>query len=252
MLILVVPSGGKSNVDYKNEKWETKDFTLPGFWSGGKGSEKLRPGDMFAFVDSRRRMQIHQILDIWTQNLDAHKRPWWIAGAYELKAVIKFGPLFRTVKFNKYLGFHKLSDKTPAVGRAVHEWIPGFEKHCFIPATGVADVPENKTAPPEQERITGWVYFIEEQPSSGWIKIGCTKNDPLDRIPALQTGNPRRLKLLTSVSCADYKKFEGYLHKCFEAKRGEGEWFQLLQEDILQLTKFLQSPTELNEVERKI
>lgn len=238
--ILISPSGGKSRIDYLREAKETDNFTKPGRWSGGTGSQALQVGDMFAFVDADKQMMIFPIINIWIKNLDQYVRPWWQIGAYKIKTVIEYGPMMYLGDMRKYNTFHDLKEKTPSVGRAVHEWRPAFLADCVPfdrPISIIADEKNIKTT--ETKGVEGWVYFIGEEPNSGWVKIGCTRNKPEDRVAELQTGNPRRLVLLNSVTCMDYKKFEAYLHKCFDTKRGVGEWFQLTANEINELVKFL-------------
>lgn len=231
--ILLAPSGGKSNTDYLKEVKETGNFSRPGKWSGGIGSLVLGEGDMFAFADADKQMMIFQITAVWSKNLEQHVRPWWQQGAYKIKTVVQFGPMTHLGDLRKYNTFHELKEGTPVVGRVVHDWRPKFLDLCAPFTHPISEIKDEKTAP------EGWVYFITEEPSSGWIKIGCTRNNPANRVAELQTGNPRKLVLHTSVTCTDYKKFEGYLHKCFDDKRGIGEWFKLETKDVDQLVKFL-------------
>jgi hypothetical protein len=68
----------------------------------------------------------------------------------------------------------------------------------------------------------GQVYFIEALGLSR-IKIGFTARDPLDRLRALQTAAPARLRLLATFS-ADPED-ERRLHGVFSDERVKGEWF---------------------------
>ncbi len=80
------------------------------------------------------------------------------------------------------------------------------------------------------------VYVIE---SHGLYKIGHA-NDVYNRLAALQTGNPRPLRILGYVRCWDGKEayeLEKKLHANFNSKRGIGEWFELNSLDLECLVK---------------
>lgn len=67
------------------------------------------------------------------------------------------------------------------------------------------------------------VYFVREDAPDGRIKIGYTGGNPHVRIAALQTGNPRPLRLLVAIhgEATD----EASMHARFAAFRVGGEWF---------------------------
>ncbi len=56
------------------------------------------------------------------------------------------------------------------------------------------------------------------------VKIGVTSNIE-QRIKSLQTGNPNKIELLFIEERTNPTKAERYLHRCFDKKRQEGEWF---------------------------
>jgi hypothetical protein len=68
------------------------------------------------------------------------------------------------------------------------------------------------------------VYFIREDVAEGSIKIGTTVGDPLARLAALRTGNPRPLRLLVAIPGGTAE--EKALHERFKDLRLEGEWFR--------------------------
>jgi hypothetical protein len=78
------------------------------------------------------------------------------------------------------------------------------------------------------------IYFAAESSGEGveYIKIG--KADDFEkRLPEIQTGNPRPLKLLASISSLDLFKEERLAHDYFSKYRApKGEWFSM---DILPL-----------------
>jgi hypothetical protein len=67
------------------------------------------------------------------------------------------------------------------------------------------------------------VYFIEGEESRR-IKIGFTAGRAEDRLRALQTGSPERLKLVATLPGS--KLLEGQLHDRFAEDRCGGEWFR--------------------------
>lgn len=73
------------------------------------------------------------------------------------------------------------------------------------------------------------IYFIEME-SEGWIKVGFTAGSAERRMAQLQTGQPRKLRLLGTIpgTLADEKS----LHKEFDVYRGNGEWFEPVPELI--------------------
>lgn len=73
------------------------------------------------------------------------------------------------------------------------------------------------------------IYFIE---SGEYIKIGVA-DDPLDRLSALQTGNPHILRMLFYYAFEKSEIIEKLFHFIFSEKRIRGEWFSLVSEDII-------------------
>lgn len=86
----------------------------------------------------------------------------------------------------------------------------------------------------------GEIYFIREQFGDGfteYTKIGKVAEKPgrssLDRVEELQTGNPRQLRRLHSVSTTFVSAVETTLHLEFAPKRVlTGEWFKLSDTEI--------------------
>jgi len=74
----------------------------------------------------------------------------------------------------------------------------------------------------------GFVYFLE---SDFGYKIGCT-NDINRRFKELKTLMPFQLKLHSFIEFKKYEELERILHKSFEDKRINGEWFNLRDEDF--------------------
>lgn len=73
----------------------------------------------------------------------------------------------------------------------------------------------------ENTSVDQFVYFVQ-QGDRGPVKIGVAK-DPLDRMAALQTGNPTELHLRQVVP--GQRDLESKLHYRFREARIRGEWF---------------------------
>lgn len=76
----------------------------------------------------------------------------------------------------------------------------------------------------------GIVYLLK---SGEYYKIGKTKNLP-SRLDSLAVGVrvPFDIQLIHNFKSNDYNNAEIELHKKFESKRADGEWFTLSPEDI--------------------
>lgn len=83
----------------------------------------------------------------------------------------------------------------------------------------------------------GYVYLILEVNDVGMekYKIGITKNDPMKRNKALQTGNPNKISVLKAYESNNYKTVEKWLHGRFKSKKtlAKNEWFNLDDNDVL-------------------
>lgn len=66
------------------------------------------------------------------------------------------------------------------------------------------------------------IYFITEK-GSHYVKIGYSE-DPVKRLKELQTGNPRKLKIL-GILPGLFEAEKGY-HEAFSKYRVQGEWFK--------------------------
>jgi hypothetical protein len=82
--------------------------------------------------------------------------------------------------------------------------------------------------------------YIMRNGSEPLFKVGISV-DPERRRRQLQTGNPRRVKLLWSVEVPDAQKTEGVLH-AYLRERGcaiRGEWFELQDDVVVMLARQL-------------
>lgn len=81
------------------------------------------------------------------------------------------------------------------------------------------------------------IYFIQEG-LHGNIKIGRTSGDPQKRVAQLQCGNPRKLRLIGTVS--EEFNAEKDWHEAYGMHHIRGEWFcpsQCLLDDIKHSTE---------------
>lgn len=105
---------------------------------------------------------------------------------------------------------------------------------CFIkdfPEVSLCDDPKS------------FVYFITD---GKFIKIGVAK-DVLKRMSALQTSNPKKLKLVCVIPCKsenDAHKLEKKLHSCYARFRTNGEWFSIVDYIDVNLFSDYWNPSE--------
>lgn len=79
-------------------------------------------------------------------------------------------------------------------------------------------------------RNRGFIYILEQR-DYRWYKIGKTKNLS-KRLPLLDIQLPFPVTTLHTIATDNMVFAEAYLHKHFVAKRLNGEWFQLDQDDL--------------------
>jgi len=87
-------------------------------------------------------------------------------------------------------------------------------------------------APPPR----GFIYLIKAGPR---YKIGMT-DDPSKRIKALQTGNPHRLTAMTVREVSNPAWVEAQLHRKYEARRVQGEWFRFNRIEAQEVKKHIE------------
>ena len=76
--------------------------------------------------------------------------------------------------------------------------------------------------------MAGFIYVLQAGP---YYKIGCSKN--VDRrIEQLATLPPFDVELVHTMPTDNMKSTEQDLHRIFNAKRKNGEWFELDEEDV--------------------
>jgi hypothetical protein len=78
----------------------------------------------------------------------------------------------------------------------------------------------------------GTIYLINEQGSDNY-KIGMTKSNEAKRKKSLQTGNSSILETIYTFKTEYPFRIETMLHNALANKRGNGEWFELTEEEVL-------------------
>lgn len=79
-----------------------------------------------------------------------------------------------------------------------------------------------------------FIYAIR-QIGSDFYKIGISKS-PEARLQALQTANPNTLELVASFNVGKLaSQLETGIHITFQKHRVSGEWFNLTEEDVMEL-----------------
>ena len=76
------------------------------------------------------------------------------------------------------------------------------------------------------------VYLLEECGDYPRYKIGVTKGTPEKRVKGLQTGNPNKIIVAKTFPSEFNTMIESKLHRYYQSKRKEGEWFELDSEDV--------------------
>ncbi|EQA70750.1 GIY-YIG nuclease family protein [Leptospira noguchii] len=83
----------------------------------------------------------------------------------------------------------------------------------------------------------GFIYIISDDRH---YKIGITK-DVEARFQNLQTSTSSQLKIIYSEKLKNYRSLEKKIHKKFAHKRIKGEWFDLVDEDVIAIKTLIGS-----------
>jgi hypothetical protein len=92
---------------------------------------------------------------------------------------------------------------------------------------------------PEEVPGGGYVYFLRGE---GYCKIGQTTNLQ-QRLNTLKIQLPFKVDLFHAIPTATPESLERQFHKHFEAKRANGEWFKLADEDFAYIKQWTRSFT---------
>lgn len=80
----------------------------------------------------------------------------------------------------------------------------------------------------------GKVYLIATEDDQ--YKIGMTSGSVSQRIEQLQVGNAKEIQFIKEFETRHFKRVEKWMHTVHSAKRMEGEWFSLSEEDVANFT----------------
>lgn len=72
----------------------------------------------------------------------------------------------------------------------------------------------------------GFTYLIQ-QADECHFKIGSSENNVEGRLSALQTGNPKRLRIFGVIEIENYEKLEDDLQERFSRHNENGEWYSI-------------------------
>lgn len=72
--------------------------------------------------------------------------------------------------------------------------------------------------------------FVYLMKAGEFYKIGVSKT-PKKRVTRMQTGCPRKIKIIYEFEVQDAYKMEFELHRLYQSKRTHGEWFIDIDED---------------------
>lgn len=77
------------------------------------------------------------------------------------------------------------------------------------------------------------IYLIECDQEDGKIyKIGVTQKNISERIKELDTGNPKKMRVVSEYITEYPYKVETFLHHVYDSKQVKGEWFKLNQSEV--------------------
>lgn len=113
-----------------------------------------------------------------------------------------------------------------------------FQRHPLRPLPSQAETRKGEVAN-TLVNIGGemYLYFMQGMLSERQrrlVKIGRSKN-PEARMADLQTGHPKKLKLLHKIKCKserDARYAEKVAHRIFRHRRRKGEWFEFRAQEM--------------------
>jgi Meiotically up-regulated gene 113 len=126
--------------------------------------------------------------------------------------------------------FRRFGGKSQLVERLL-EYCQNRERYVDVIRMCREYVPQKKDAANDtvdQAEVFGFVYLIK---SGRFYKIGKAK-DADYRVGAIRLQLPEKAKRIHTIRTDDPSGIEAYWHKRFEAKRKNGEWFDLNATDV--------------------
>jgi hypothetical protein len=90
----------------------------------------------------------------------------------------------------------------------------------------------------------GYVYFIK---SEFGYKIGCARH-LYKRLKIFEVKLPFKVTLHSYIYCKQFCEFERELHKLMSHKNIDGEWFNLTEDDFIELDKYVSNTHRRREI----
>jgi site-specific recombinase XerD len=126
-----------------------------------------------------------------------------------------------------------IGTRGPLTARAVNKV---FSKYSEIVGFAINPRSIRTKISPDQNENKGFIYVVCENQESGPTKIGLS-NSPSKRMPTLQTGNPRKLKMVAKFKCENMTSFERLTHRHFADRHLNGEWFDVAPNEAIEAIK---------------
>lgn len=138
----------------------------------------------------------------------------------------------KDIKFPNEVSIHRRLGSQKEVAKKIYEYSKqkGYDDVSEICKTYIDKDQDSKQEQESynQNQILGIVYLFK---SGKYYKIGKT-NDTVRRGSELKIQLPENLDLIHEIRTDDPSGIEAYWHRRFEAKRMNGEWFDLNSTDI--------------------
>lgn len=103
----------------------------------------------------------------------------------------------------------------------------------------------------------GYVYFLvmrdprDTARDLGVVKIGITARDVLDRVAALQTGNPYDLVLFVSIATAWPRAVEHFMHRTHASEMLKPEWLRCVRDQLPLLVSEAKAAADRIEIRKR-
>ena len=87
--------------------------------------------------------------------------------------------------------------------------------------------------------VPSWLYVVT---NGSAFKIGRTSN-LTSRIDMIQTGSPTRIRIVAAMKVRHAVNVERHFHEKFAARRLSGEWYSLVDGDLIYIDDWFQDET---------
>jgi len=222
-------SGGKppGEKEFKNETRISKHDWFPSFWVRWGDAQEEAGLARNKFQEAfGKNLLIEKLIDLIRRTKDGDKIRFPVEG--EVLAEKK-----RTPEFPHATVFRERFGGKSQLAAAIVEYCQERSGYEDVIAA-CEDVIKTNTSPVTKEKessdqeIVGFVYLMK---SGRHYKIGKT-NAVGRRERELAIQLPEKANTVHVIKTDDPTGIEAYWHRQFEAKRGNGEWFELTAEDI--------------------